>query len=289
MPTKLILLNGGSRTRRAFMEGATVPVEAYRTKTMIAHIESGKPTRFVAEGAVLNFTGSAVFTRLRAEDALFCGILYEELAHLGVPASDPITLSFPLAEEKIAQMARFTRAGLMVPKTIIASEHSYAPNREYIFEHLSFPLVYKEDGSRGDKVSLLTSEDELHTLIAAKAPNRRFILQELIPNTFDTRTLVAYGTILGSISRTAAPGQFHNNVAKGGTAARFELSPEAAAVAIAATRAARLDFGGVDLIHTDAGPVILEVNKSPQIGGFESVFGENVVFRHIAAHLSKDT
>jgi ribosomal protein S6--L-glutamate ligase len=183
-------------------------------------------------------------------------------------------------------MARFVRAGVPIPKTIIAREEGYRDNREHILAALSFPLVFKLDGSQGNRVHKINSAEELDSAVAMKPKYERFLLQELVPNTFDTRTLVAYGTILGSIKRIGAPGSFLNNVSKGADVEKHELSETETALAIKACAATRIDFGGVDMIKTDTGYVVIEVNKSPQIAGFERVFGKDYVFSRIAAHLT---
>lgn len=281
--SKIFLFNAGTRTRRAFALGMqTSTLHNIKTKTIVAHLKNKLPVAFIDDNTELNFRDSYIFTRLRANDAHFCGILYEHFDALGIPASDPISLSYPHAEEKIAQMARFVRAGINIPETIIAREEGFVKNWDYINSVISYPLVYKLDGSQGNQVFLVQNQTELETLLNQKPVHQRFILQEYIENTFDTRTLVAYGKVLGSIKRSAKPGQFHNNVAKGGLVERYTLTKEEEKLAIQATITAKLDFGGVDIIHTVNGPLILEVNKSPQIAGFERIFGENSVFKSIA-------
>ncbi len=279
----IFLLNAGTRTRRSFESGlSSVPIQHLKTKQIIAHLTTGRAPCFIAQSTAIDFTDSYVFTRLRADDALFCGILYEHLQALGTPASDPITLAYPHAEEKIAQMPRFCRAGLRIPDTIIAREESYEAERTYILNHISFPLIFKLDGSQGRNVHLVQSIAELDELVTRKPPKLRFLLQPYIANTFDTRTIVAYGRILGTIKRSAAPGTFLNNVSQGANIEAYGLTAEEADVALRATTLAGLDFGGVDLIHTPEGPIILEVNKSPQINGFERIYGSNSVFKTIA-------
>jgi len=280
---KIILLNAGSATRTAFQAGITQSsFEHYKSKEIILHIKGDLSLSFISSNTPINFENSYVFTRLRANDTHFCGILYEHLHALGIATSDPITLSFKMSEEKIAQMGRLARAGIRIPQTIIAREESYEANKTYILEHIQFPLVYKTDGSRGKNVFKIHSQEELEDKIASKKPYELFLIQQLIPNTFDTRTLVAYGKVLGSIKRTAASGVFHNNVALGATVEKYELTDEEKEIALRATKACLLDFGGVDIIHTEQGPIVLEVNKSPQIMGFESIHGKDTVFSYIA-------
>ncbi len=283
---KIFALNCGSRTRRALGEGISkAQLVPLRTKELMMHIKKDLTISLFHRNERIDFTDSVVFTRLRANDAHFCGILYEHFEALSIPASDPINRSFKLSEEKISQMPRLARAKIRIPETIIAQEESYRANRDYIVNNISFPLVFKTDGSQGKAVFKIDTQAELDEKIANKHKYELFILQELIPNTFDTRTLVAFGTILGSIKRSAQNGNFLNNVAQGGLASEYQLTEEEKAIAITACDVNSIDFGGVDIIHTESGPVVLEVNKAPQITGFESIHGENFVFKTIAQKL----
>lgn len=286
MPKKIIVLNAGLRTRKAFTAGlGNTPMEHYKSKEMMIHISKDLSVQFISKNNVIDFKDSYVFTRLRATDPHLCGILYEHLASIGVPASDPINTSFKMSEEKISQMTRLARARIMIPETIIAREESFMVNKDYILQNIHFPLVYKTDGSQGRSVFKINSLQELEEHISKKKKYELFLLQELIPNTFDSRTLIAYGTVLGSIKRIAQNGSFHNNVAQGARVERYELTQEEKEIALRVCSVNKIDFGGVDIIHTDQGPIVLEVNKSPQIKGFERIHGENIVFKTIAEML----
>jgi len=283
MTQKIIILNAGTKTRRAFSAGLeTATLEKRKTKEMILHIKNDLSITYLGNNTPISFSNSYVFTRLRASDAHFCGMLYEHLEAMGIAASDPINTSFAFSEEKIAQMPRLARALIPIPETIIAREESFIKNEAYILEHITFPLVYKTDGSQGNNVHKVETLAELKQHISAKKKHQLFLLQQLIPNTFDTRTIVAFGKVLGSIKRTAQHGQFLNNVAKGADVEMYTLTKEEEEIAVRAAQVNNIDFGGVDMIHTIGGPVILEVNKSPQIRGFEKVYGEQFVFSTIA-------
>jgi len=280
---QIILINAGTKTKKAFASGLnSTSLKVIQSKRALIHLTPTPKTKIIYHNEEIAVADSYVFTRLRASDALFCGILYEHFAACGIPTNDPINFNYPHSEEKIAQMARFVRAGICIPDTLIVREESYISNRDYILEHISFPLIYKLDGSQGRNVHLVQNQTKLDALIAIKPRHERFLLQAYIPNTFDTRTIVAYGKILGTIKRTAQAGNFLNNVSQGASVEAYILTEEETKVALLATASAGLDFGGVDIIHTASGPVVLEVNKSPQINGFERVFGQDKVFNTIA-------
>lgn len=277
----LTLLNAGTKTRAAFMHGSgNVPVHAYKTKEILLRITNDTRVSFLYHGTPIDFSHTYVFTRLRATDAHFCGMLYEHFARHNIPANDPIHHSYPHSAEKISQMLLLAENGIRIPESFICREESFAANREYLKEHLSFPAVFKTDGSQGRNVHRIENWNELEAHMEKKRPYVLALIQPFIENTFDTRTLVAYDTVLGSISRTRTRG-YLNNIAQGAIPARYTLTPEEVNIAQRAAHACRIDFAGVDMIHTSGGPIVLEVNKSPQITGFESVH-EDKVFARIA-------
>lgn len=268
---KCILINSGPETRRNFITGlGSMPFEHYYSKRMILHIDPNGTQNFIYKNTSVDFTDSFVYTRLRGTDPHFCGMIYTYLAHHRIAVNDPISKSFPYSAGKIAQMLFLALVGIRIPETIIFREESYSTNREYIKTHMTFPLVYKTDGSKGRNVHIVDSLETLDTLVAEKKAGRLALIQQFIENTYDTRTLIVHGEVIGSMKRTRSHG-YLNNIAQGATASAITLPERDATVARKAAAACGIDFGGVDLIHTDEGPVVLEVNKSPQVGGFESV------------------
>lgn len=269
--TKCIFLNAGTATRHALASGLeSLPYESYSTKCIALHItETGDP-HFLYSNKIIDFDGTCVFTRLRANDQQFCGILYDYFSYKSIPANDPINHSYVNSAEKISQMLLLTLAGIRIPETFIFREEAFLTNQSYIEEHLSFPLIYKTDGSKGRNVHFVKSKEDLYILISNKKPHALALIQPFISNTFDTRTLVAFGKIIGSMKRERTHG-YLNNIAQGAIASKYELTSEEQVVAIKSADACRIDFAGVDIIHTETGPVVLEVNKSPQVTGFQSV------------------
>jgi len=277
--SKYVLMNAGLRTRRAFAEGAAdVPLESLYSKKLMLHLDGMGGVSFLNKNMPVSFQNSYVFVRLRSTDTHFCGMLAEYLAHHNIPTNDPIHLSYPYSAEKISQMLKLTLAGIRIPETFIFREESFAENYEYLLEHITFPCVFKTDGSKGRNVTRCETLEEVVALIAKKRARRLALIQPFIENTFDTRTIVAFGNVLGSISRTRTEG-YLNNIAQGAHAEQFNLSPQESDITVRAAKACGIDIAGVDMIHTNDGPVVLEVNKSPQIRGFESVHSFKVFAR----------
>jgi ribosomal protein S6--L-glutamate ligase len=250
---------------------------------MALHIQKDGQPFFIYKNKPIDWSDAFVFTRLRSSDQHFCGSIYDYLRHHHIPVNDPINHSYVHSAEKISQMLMLTLAGIRVPETIIFREESFAKNRAYIEEHLTFPLIYKTDGSQGRNVHFVKTIEELDALISKKRERVLALVQPFIENTFDTRTITAFGEVLGSIKRERNSG-YLNNVAQGATVSAYNLNDTEKDIALRSAKACGIDLAGVDIIHTETGPVVIEVNKSPQVTGFESVHGFKV-FEKIAGML----
>jgi len=285
---RLIFLNFGNKNiKHIVTQPSLFSFEFYKTKDTCCYIKDGTKVTFINKGKVLDFSNSRVFTRLRGSDSQFCGILHEHLDRHNLPFVDQINLKFRDADQKIAQMPRLAEAGIRVPETFIARKESYETNRDFILSKITFPAVFKTNGSQGRNVHIVKTIEELDRLVKSKSTSHQlFLIQEWIDNEWDVRTIMAFDECLGSIKRTRKKG-FINNVSSGAKVEKFETTKEMTGIAIHACNVNGIDFGGVDFIITKKGPVVLEINKSPQIKGFEQVYGRGYVWQHIIKSLNK--
>src|SRR5207302_10414433 len=105
----------------------------------------------------------------------------------------------------------------------------------------------------------------------------------------DVRAFVIGRRVVAAMKRKASRGEFRSNIHRGGTARKVRLSPEARRTALAAARALGLTVAGVDLIESDDGPMVMEVNSSPGLEGIQKTTGVDVadaVIKHIDQELS---
>ena len=89
------------------------------------------------------------------------------------------------------------------------------------------------------------------------------------------------------MKRTAKKGEFRSNLHRGGTAELIQLSEEEENAALKAAKAMGLGICGVDLLQSNHGPLILEVNSSPGLEGIESATGKNIaksIIRYVERH-----
>lgn len=99
----------------------------------------------------------------------------------------------------------------------------------------------------------------------------------------DNRCFVVNGKVVASMQRQAAKGEFRANVHQGGTASVIRITSEERKLALKATKALNLAVAGVDIIRSNKGPLMLEVNSSPGLEGIERATGIDIANAMIQA------
>jgi ribosomal protein S6--L-glutamate ligase len=97
------------------------------------------------------------------------------------------------------------------------------------------------------------------------------LVQEYIKEAegMDIRCFVIGDKVVASMKRQGAPGEFRSNLHRGGTADKIKLTPEERSTAVRAAKAMGLRVAGVDMLRSNHGPVVMEVNSSPGLEGIE--------------------
>ncbi|GGE45891.1 30S ribosomal protein S6--L-glutamate ligase [Actibacterium pelagium] len=146
------------------------------------------------------------------------------------------------------------------------------------------PLIVKLlESTQGKGVVLAETKKAAESVISAfRGLRASFLVQHFVKEAAgeDIRCLVVGGKVVAAIKRTAQPGEFRSNLHQGGAASAVKITKEERAAAVRAARAFRLNLAGVDLLRSEEGPKVLEVNSSPGLEGIERSSGKN-----IAAHL----
>lgn len=119
--------------------------------------------------------------------------------------------------------------------------------------------------------------------------NVNLLVQEYIEEAggADIRALVVGGEVVGAMKRQGAEGDFRSNLHQGGSATAYKLNRKEKATALAAAKAMGLDVCGVDMIPSDRGPLVMEVNSSPGLEGIEKATGIDVagkIIDYIGTH-----
>ncbi len=182
--------------------------------------------------------------------------------------------------------------GIAVPKSILPN---YVQIDEHLIEHhLQLPLVLKLlESTHGLGVILSDSyQNASSTLEAFNRMKEMALAQDFISESkgSDIRVIVVDGEIVASMKRQAKEGEFRSNLHRGATAKIIRLSEEERLLSRRVCEILGLDVAGVDLLRSDRGPLLLEVNSSPGLEGIETVSGIDVagkIIRYIERRVRK--
>ena len=168
---------------------------------------------------------------------------------------------------------------------VTAFAHSPHDTKELIEIVGGAPLIVKlMEGTQGKGVVLGETRKAAESVIGAfRGLGANFLVQEFIKEAAgaDLRCLVIGGKVVAAMMRQAAEGEFRANVHQGGTVMKTKLSKEESAIARKAAKVIGLGICGVDILRSDSGPKVLEINSSPGFEGIERATGLNVAGKMI--------
>ncbi len=182
------------------------------------------------------------------------------------------------SRDKLRSLQILARAGLGMPKTAFANQPKDIDN---VIEQIGgAPCVIKLlEGTQGIGVILAENQKAAKSVIEAFLKLKASLLvQEFIKESkgADIRVFVVDGQIVGAMKRQAKEGEFRSNLHRGGTATVINLSAEERATAIKAVKKLGLGIAGVDLLQSNRGPLVMEVNSSPGLEGIEGATGLDI-------------
>lgn len=193
------------------------------------------------------------------------------------------SLSIMRARDKLRCMQLLTRQSIKVPRTVMTRDASGL--RDAIHKVGGPPVILKFlQGAQGIGVILAESYKAAEsTLDAFWAMNQNLLIQEYIRESEgrDIRLVVTREKVLAVMRRQAKPDDFRSNIHRGGWGEVVEPPAGFVEVAFKAARAVGLDLGGVDILESSRGPLVLEVNASPGIEGIEKTTGTDVALEII--------
>jgi ribosomal protein S6--L-glutamate ligase len=187
------------------------------------------------------------------------------------------------SRDKLRSLQILSRAGLGLPKTVFTN---YSKDVERIIKEVGgTPVIIKLlEGTQGLGVVLAENKKAAISVIEAfNGLKARVIVQEFIKEAkgADIRAFVVDGHVVGAMKRQAKEGEFRSNLHRGGTSEVIELSHEEEIAAIKAAAALKLGVAGVDILQSERGPLIIEVNSSPGLEGIEAATGKDIAAQMI--------
>jgi ribosomal protein S6--L-glutamate ligase len=175
------------------------------------------------------------------------------------------------SRDKLRCLQVLSKEGIGLPKTVFTN---YSRNVEHVIESANgVPVVLKLlEGTQGLGVVLAENKNAAQSVLEAfNGLKARVIVQEFIREAkgADIRAFIVDGKVVGSMKRQGKEGEFRSNLHRGGTSQSIVLSKEEEKTAILAAKAVGLGIAGVDMLQSERGPLVLEVNSSPGLQGIE--------------------
>jgi RimK family alpha-L-glutamate ligase len=206
--------------------------------------------------------------------------------------------SSELCDDKMLTHIALSNAGIPMPRTLAGSVCYYSSAVlpyvyvDKIVTTLGFPLVAKLcHGSYGEQVYKINNKDQLVSWMDANKTKACLFQRYIEAGGRDIRVIVVGGKVVASMERQAlAEGEFRSNIELGGRGSVIELPREVCDMAEKAAQILQLDFCGVDILPTDNGYYLCEVNSNAMFGGIESVTGADVAgsyCRHIVERMKQ--
>lgn len=189
------------------------------------------------------------------------------------------------SRDKLRALQLLSRAHeIGVPPTAIARRPDYA--RRMLSHVGGAPAIVKLiQGTQGAGVVIVDSRQSFDSVIDAfHAIGQNILIQGFVQEAqgTDIRAFVVGRRVVAAMTRRAVEGEFRSNVHLGGSATRIKLSPEYRKAAVAAAQHMGLNVAGVDMLASNEGPMIMEVNSSPGLQGIERSSGVDVADSVIA-------
>ncbi|MCG6868106.1 MAG: 30S ribosomal protein S6--L-glutamate ligase [Gammaproteobacteria bacterium] len=239
------------------------------------NITSHRPTVHYKGEDLSDF--DAVIPRIGASVTFYGTAVLRQFEMMGTyPLNESVAIT--RARDKLRSLQLLSRKGIGLPVTGFA--HAPDDIQDLIKMVGGAPLVIKLlEGTQGIGVVLAETQKAAESVIEAfMGLKTNILVQEYIQEAggADIRCFVMGDKVVAAMKRQAKPGEFRSNLHRGGSASLIRISPEERSTAVRAARAMGLNVAGVDLLRSNHGPLVMEVNSSPGLEGIESACGKDV-------------
>jgi len=219
----------------------------------------------------------AVIPRIGASVTFYGTALLRQFEMMGVyPLNESVAIS--RSRDKLRSLQLLARKGIGLPVTGFA--HSPDDIQDLITMVGGAPLVIKLlEGTQGIGVVLAETQKAAESVIEAFMGLRANILvQEYIREAggADIRCFVIGDKVVAAMKRQALAGEFRSNLHRGGSASIIKITPEERSTAVRAANIMGLNVAGVDILRSNHGAVVMEVNSSPGLEGIEAATGKDI-------------
>lgn len=257
------------------------------------NITSNKP-RIHYKGRILD-QYQAIIPRIGASVTFYGTAVLRQFEMSGVYSINE-SVAIGRSRDKLRSLQILSRKGIGLPTTGFA--HSTKKASKLIDLVGGAPCVIKIlEGTQGKGVVLAESRKAAESVIDMLGGlDAHFLVQQYIKEAggADIRCLVIGEKVVASMKRQGPEGEFRSNLHRGGHAEVIKITPTERATAVKAAKSLGLNFAGVDILRSNQGPLVMEVNSSPGLEGIEKATNKNVAGKVIdfiekAVELKKTT
>ncbi len=219
----------------------------------------------------------AVIPRIGASVTFYGTAVLRQFEMMGVyPLNESVAIT--RSRDKLRSLQLLARKGIGLPVTGFA--HSPDDVQDMLEMVGGAPAVIKLlEGTQGIGVVLAETRKAAESVIEAfMGLKANILIQEFIKEAggADIRCLVVGGKVIAAMKRQGKEGEFRSNLHRGGSATLVRLTPEERSTATRAATIMGLNVCGVDILRSNHGPVVMEVNSSPGLEGIEAASNKDV-------------
>jgi ribosomal protein S6--L-glutamate ligase len=239
------------------------------------NITSSKPEIHYRGEELKDF--DAIIPRIGASVTFYGTAVLRQFEMMGVyPLNESVAIS--RSRDKLRSLQLLSRKGIGMPITGFA--HSPDDVQDLIKMVGGAPLVIKLlEGTQGIGVVLAETRKAAESVIEAfMGLKANILVQEFIKEAggSDIRCFVIGNRVVAAMKRQGPEGEFRSNLHRGGTANLVKLTPTERATAVKAATVTGLNVAGVDILRSERGPLVMEVNSSPGLEGIEHATGKDI-------------
>ncbi len=219
----------------------------------------------------------AVIPRIGASITFYGTAVVRQFEMMGVyTVNESVAIS--RSRDKLRSLQLLARKGIGMP--ITGFSRSPDDVTDLINIASGAPLVIKlVEGTQGIGVVLAETTKAAESVIEAfMGLKANIMVQEYIEESSgeDIRCFVIGDKVVAAMKRKAKAGEFRSNLHRGGSAEVVKITPDERKTAVHAARVMGLNVAGVDILRSNRGPLVLEVNSSPGLEGIEKATGEDI-------------
>ena len=264
-------------TRRLVEAGKARGHEVDIINTMLCYMDITKSRPVVRYRGEELPTYDAVIPRIGASVTFYGTAVVRQFEMMGTfSVNESVAIS--RSRDKLRSLQLLSRKGVGLPRTGFA--HKSSNIKDLIKTVGGAPLVVKLlEGTQGIGVVLADTNKTAEAMIEAfMGLDANILVQEFIKEAggADIRCFVVGDRVVAAMKRQGAEGEFRSNLHRGGSAKLVKLSKEERATAVSAAKVMGLGVCGVDILQSNHGPVVMEVNSTPGLEGIEVATGVDV-------------